>query len=249
MKIQIMSDLHNEFGFSNIGRTDANIIIMAGDIDIKNKSIKWILNVFPDVPVIYVAGNHEYYHSEVDQVDAELKKLCEGTNIHYLQRESVIIDGIKFIGGTLWTDFLLGGEGLKHYYMRYALRAMNDFKIVHYGEKIFSPPDSVKIFKKTKQYFEQELKDDSFKGKKVIVTHHGPFAQAIGENFQHSPLNPAFASDMTKFMEDYTPDVWVYGHTHGTFKDMDYYKTRVISNPKGYPHVTSAFLPDFTINL
>ncbi len=90
-----------------------------------------------------------------------------------------------------------------------------------------------------------------FDGKTVVITHHGPFPGAISKNFLHSALNPAFVVDMSDLMLEYEPDLWIYGHTHGQFMDTHVGKTRVVSNPRGYPHESSSspFLSDFTVNL
>ena len=72
MKLQIMSDLHNEFGLKPIVRTGADVIVLAGDIDTKISAVSWILDIYKDIPVVYIAGNHEYYHSDILKKDADL---------------------------------------------------------------------------------------------------------------------------------------------------------------------------------
>ena len=62
-------------------------------------------------PVLYVLGNHEFYGSSIDGAAAELKRLCAGTHVHVLDDSEIVIDGVRFLGTTLWTDFMLFGDG------------------------------------------------------------------------------------------------------------------------------------------
>lgn len=250
MKLQILSDLHNEFGLKPIVRTDADIIVLAGDIDTKASAVPWILDVYGNSPVVYIAGNHEYYHSDILEIDDHLKKACSKTNIRFLQNKMKIINGIRFLGTTLWTDFHCNGHEIRDYYMNYAKRSMSDFSVVKYDNKRFTPEKSFELHVDARNFLREHLAK-MFDGKTVVVTHHGPFLGAISKDYMNSPLNPAFVVDMTDLMYDYEPDLWVYGHTHGSFKDTMIGKTRVVSNPRGYPQDSnsSPFLPDFTINI
>lgn len=250
MKLQIMSDLHNEFGLEQIVRTDADIIVLAGDIDTKASAVPWILDVYGNNDVVYIAGNHEYYHSDILEIDDQLKQACRKTNIRFLQNSMKVINGIRFLGTTLWTDFHYNGHEMRDYYMKYAKRSMTDFSIVKYDNQRFTPEKSFELHVDARNFLREHL-EKMFDGKTVVVTHHGPFPGAVAKDFLNSPLNPAFVVDMSDLMLDYAPDLWIYGHTHGSFKDTMVGKTRVVSNPRGYPHESSSspFLPDFTVSL
>lgn len=250
MKIQVMSDLHNEFGLKPIVRTDADIIVLAGDIDTKTSAISWILDVYKDIPVVYIAGNHEYYHSDILKIDDYLKKACSKTNIHFLQNKMKVINNVRFLGTTLWTNFYLNGHEMRDYYMNYAKRNMSDFSIVKYDNKRFTPKHSFELHVDARNFLKTHLAR-MFDGKTVVVTHHAPFPEAVSKDYINSPLNSAFVVDMTDLMLDYEPDLWIYGHTHGSFKDTIVGKTRVVSNPRGYPQdmKRSPFLPDFTVSV
>lgn len=249
-KIQIMSDLHNDFGLKPIIRTDADIIVLAGDVDTIASAVPWILDVYKDTPVVYIAGNHEYYHSDILEIDDHLEKSCNQANIYFLQNKMRVIDGIRFLGTTLWTDFHYNGHELRDYYMKYAKRNMTDFMIIKYDNKRFTPEKSFELHVDARNFLREHLAK-MFDGRTVVVTHHGPFPGAISKNFLHSALNPAFVVDMSDLMLEYEPDLWIYGHTHGQFMDTYVGKTRVVSNPRGYPHESdnSPFIPDFTVNL
>lgn len=250
MKIQIMSDLHNEFGHRPIVRTDADIIVLAGDIATKTGAIPWIQDVYRDTPVVYIAGNHEYYHSDIITIDEKLRTLTKNTNINFLQNKAKIIKGIRFLGTTMWTNFTFDGEEWKSYYINYANRSMNDFSLIKYDGERFTALRSVELHNEAREFLKSSL-SKMFDGKTVVVTHHAPYPGALHPNFKNSPLNSAFIVDMTELMLDYKPDVWIYGHTHDSFRDEYIGDTRIISNPRGYPGTSknSPFIADFTINL
>ena len=127
MKIQVMSDLHLEFGAFDIPATDADVIVLAGDIHVGVKAIDWIKKQ-SDKPVIFVLGNHEYYGQKFPDLQEKISEECEDTNIHFLENDSVTIDGVRFLGSTLWTDFkLLDSQELSMYE---AELCMNDFRKV-----------------------------------------------------------------------------------------------------------------------
>ena len=89
---------------------DADVIVFAGDVHTGKNGIKWILNTFPNRPVIYVLGNHEFYGQKIPKLISDIKEVAQGTNIHVLENNSVEIGDVVFLGATLWTDFRLNGD-------------------------------------------------------------------------------------------------------------------------------------------
>jgi Icc-related predicted phosphoesterase len=104
MKIQILSDIHNEFEIYEPKTCDADVVILAGDIHTKNRGIEWAQSSF-SVPVIYVLGNHEAYGKTLPKYINEIRSLTEQTNVTVLEKDVVTIGGVNFLGCTLWTDF------------------------------------------------------------------------------------------------------------------------------------------------
>lgn len=248
-KIQIMSDLHNEFGLKSLVKTDAEIVILAGDIGVGKKTAKWIIENFPKQKVIYITGNHEYYHGFIDVIEQDIRKITKGTDVKYLQNNKIILKGIRFLGTTLWTDFKIYGDNLFGYYKNYCYRSISDFSVIKQGHERFTPDAAIELHEISRKFLEKNL-SKMYNGKTVVVTHHAPLRECIGPEFKDSPLNPAFVVDMSDLVEKYKPDIWIYGHTHGHFRDFKYDKTRFICNPRGYPGSEySEFIPDFTINL
>lgn len=67
MRIRILSDIHIEFEPYRPSEVEADLVILAGDIGVGLDGIRWAQRHFPDLPVVYIAGNHEYYgHSLPD---------------------------------------------------------------------------------------------------------------------------------------------------------------------------------------
>ena len=112
MRLHILSDLHLSVAPLAIPDVDADVTILAGDISRPAQAIEWAKQL--SRPVIYVAGNHEFYGATLAGTLAELRRLTAGTQVHLLERGAVVIDGVRFIGTTLWTDLALYDAEGKH---------------------------------------------------------------------------------------------------------------------------------------
>jgi len=110
MKLQILSDLHNEFGLIDFQKAEVDILVAAGDIDNGTKGLKWLLSLNLGMPVIYVLGNHEFYYHAYPQLINELRELSQGTNIKVLEDEAIQFGDVTFHGATLWSNFELYGD-------------------------------------------------------------------------------------------------------------------------------------------
>ena len=113
MRLLILSDLHLEVWREHAPRIDTSIskpdlVILAGDIHTRSRAPAWAAATFPGVPVLYIAGNHEFYGEAIEKVGETILKECEiYPNVHYLDCGEFVLDGIRFLGVTLWTDFSL----------------------------------------------------------------------------------------------------------------------------------------------
>lgn len=242
MRIISYSDLHLEFGtdFMPPAKSDADIMILAGDIiTFRNyEPLDRFLSGWSK-PVLFVAGNHEYYTDTpmFDEARRFKSWLSEQhPNVTLLQDEAVTLNGVHFFGGTMWTDF----AGASQRAMIEAHKGMNDYrKIMRSKTSGLIPHDTVKMHKKfvekIRQWFDKELA-----GSRVVITHHAPVVNPATQ-YGKSSLMPAFNSlDMVALIDEYQPDLWVYGHTHecdNHFRN----KTRIISNQLGYPNRHGGF--------
>lgn len=204
------------------------------------------------IPVVYVAGNHEFYRAHINGMNHELRLCAKTLRIHYLCEDAVVIDGVRFLGTTLWTDFSLY-PGREQESMAAARQGISDFSWIRTSNGFFMPEQSVVMHKVARQWLGEQLAKP-FDGPTVVVTHHAPSARSISREYADSPLNPAFASELTELAG--LADLWIHGHCH-TSCDYDWHGTRVVANPRGYPHQrvrplqweNTAFNPDFIVEV
>jgi hypothetical protein len=98
MKVLILSDLHLEFApFEPVPDLEFDVVILAGDIHSPAKrAVQWAADHFRDKPVIYLLGNHEYYDGRLDTTLAEAHREADGSNVHLLDGDELVIDGVRF---------------------------------------------------------------------------------------------------------------------------------------------------------
>lgn len=253
MKLRVLSDLHLEHFDQGRELPDvpADAVILAGDIHEGTQGLTWAAEHFPDLPIIYVPGNHEYYDHCMPVLLKQLRAEAQRLGIHLLDNDSVVIGGVKFIGSTLWTDFALyANEPIDTTEQTYkkALSHMPDFRIVEQPEGvIFSPEESQRLHSDAATWLAQELAAP-FSGPKVVITHHAPLAACIPPRYQGDTLSPAFASHLPHLMG--SADLWIHGHVHETV-DLEEKGTRVIANPGGYPDEfdTPCFEPGLVVDV
>ena len=238
MKLQVLSDLHVE-AHNSIPppAAEADVVVLAGDLAPYHPRI---LNAVADAwraaeHILYVPGNHEFYHGEIDHVRAGLAKTCAELGIELLDRRSIHIGGVRFVGATLWTDFELEGLARVPWAKQVAARAMSDFVgAIHHRGGLFTPTESCRRHSADRAFIERELQAAEAAGEvAVVITHHAPTPRSIRPWFQGNALNPAFASDLERLIDRYTPPLWIHGHMHDSI-DEALGDTRVLANPGGY---------------
>ncbi|ELV8729289.1 metallophosphoesterase [Vibrio fluvialis] len=231
MKILHLSDLHLEFGEIAPPETDADVVVLSGDIDIGSKGIEWASKFNRNVVVIL--GNHEaYIQKSLEELIVECReKAAKHPLVHFLENESVVIGDVRFHGSTLWTDFELDKNSVLS--MHYARNAMSDFKKITYFGQPFSPEISAEIHRKSRSWLFESVKN-SRERKNVVVTHHLPTSEAIQDVFRNSVLNPAFASNCNEFSElSEKISLWLYGHNHDC-REFIHEGIRYSTNQRGY---------------
>jgi len=260
MKIQLVSDLHLEFGTITLENNGADILILSGDICVAQgftlKYRELFLNFFNDVcskfkEVIYVLGNHEHYNGDFALTETLLKEELEHLlNLHILEKKSVTIDDVMFIGATIWTDMNKNDPNT----LWEVRRRMNDFRIIRntnseYG--LLDPSHVVNEHFETLSYIQKEV-DNIPQGKVVVVGHHAPSRLSLKPRYERENLiNGAYSSELSEFILD-RPQIklWTHGHTHDSF-DYMIGSTRVVCNPRGYAsyEVNKMFNPNLVIEI
>lgn len=247
MKIHILSDLHNEFDEYIPSQTarSVDVVILAGDIDVGLKGLEWADMTF-NCPVIYVPGNHEFYHHSLERTLEEMRRFGSN-NVKLMDQDELVIGDVRFLCAIAWTDFAATGD--QAIAAIHAKQMLNDFSYISTDEtRKIQPNDLIKISDKARAWLRSKL-EESFNGKTVVITHHAPLLKSL----EHSPypvshLNAAFANHWPELFEDGMADMWIHGHTHIAV-DYVFNATRVISNPRGYPGESTGFNPSLVVDL
>lgn len=226
--------------------TAADVVLLAGDIARPRAALEWAAGF--KQPVLYVPGNHEFYNSSLPGVMRELRQLCAGTSVQVLDNQGVELDGVRFLGSILWTDFLAAGSGtVQQQAMAEAQRFMFDFRKITMDEAedapLFTPADSAALFAHNARWLAAELAKP-YAGATVVITHHAPSMQSVHPRFAGSLLNAGFVSDAEWLLRPNRAQLWIHGHVHHS---CDYWvgQTRVMCNPRGYVKGERVENPDF----
>ena len=253
MKLHILSDLHLNVAGLEAPKTDADAIVLAGDIARPNEAMAWATSF--ERPVVYVPGNHEFYGGALDATLRELKRLGANTRVKVLDCDEIVLGDVRFLGATLWTDFLLfGGGEPRDWAMAQARLWVRDFSRIHLDEKLeqlFSPAAAMGLFARHAAWLQGKL-DQPFPGPTVVVTHHAPSPQSLHPRFANAALSACFVSDVEYLMGKDRVALWVHGHTHDSF-DYTVNGTRVVCNPRGYAkhgvNENAAFDPELVVEV
>ena len=253
MRLNLLSDLHLSVGGLARPHNDADVVVLAGDIARPGESAAWALGF--DKPVLYVLGNHEFYGGRIERTAAELKRLCTGSHVHVLDDDEIVIDGVRFLGSTLWTDFrLFGNDEQRGAAMAAARHLMRDFSRIWTGDlgsDLFTPADSVTLFERHADWIDRQLQSQHTEPT-VVITHHAPSRHSIHPRFADSLLTACFVSDAEHLLGADRVQLWIHGHTHDSF-DYSVNGTRVVCNPRGYAkdgvNENARFDPDFMIEV
>ena len=255
MRVNVISDLHLEFG--DLELPGGDVLILSGDVCESRTLTKYKydpMNVMTELgnpkrmdraqrfffeectkyrEVIYVMGNHEHYHGRYDKTVHELKAMVPD-NVSVLENEHIEIDGVLFLGATLWTDCNKGNpmclQVLKH--------SMQDYNAItnkyHNIYRKLIPQDTMETHMRTKEYFKTILEENRDK-KVVVCTHHAPSYKSVHEHYVHDvDMNGGYASDLSEFILDHENiKFWTHGHMHDP-SDYEIGQCRIICNPRGY---------------
>lgn len=258
MKVAYCSDLHLEHDRAVVLRNEqsADVLVLAGDIipfallhngKHKHRYVDFFKSTAQQFSnVVYVPGNHEYYGGDIStDVNKVREILCEITNLHILDNDVVNIEGVLFIGSTLWTDFQ-SGDPIKVYT---AKQTMSDYRAITVSENPvtfrkpdrsfghrpskLTPEDTIEYHNHSRQFIINSASGDDTNV--VVVSHHAPSFLSIHPRYVGDPLNGAFCSDCSDIMDQCSNiKLWIHGHTHTPF-DYQVYDTHVVCNPRGYP--------------
>lgn len=264
--IRIYSDIHLDFDVPNKKfrfdmlwmpeelETDLDtVLVLAGDLWHAEKPFSyfgqsWLAHIAKKFKyILVVLGNHDLWDGNFPGTYGDFRtKLKEQNlqNVFLLQEDTITIGKTKFVGGTLWTDFLRGNAECM-YIAESGL--MKDYKYIRSGPN-FAKLRASSILKehiKTKDYIFTHAQKDFPEQKVWVISHHLPSYQSIEDEFKREDLkleNHLYYSDMDTLIEKSPIDFWVHGHSHFA-KDYQIGTTRVLANPRGYKGEESGYNP------
>lgn len=247
MHMQIISDIHLEYrnGYYPFIPKKADNIALLGDIGkpfskVYQRLIVDLSKRFKNV--IVVAGNHEFFSPKrrkltVGEIRAQMEDIASlYKNVHYLENKSIILDGVRFLGCTLWTS--IPCDMWKH-----VRKKMNDYRMC-YIQKYddtnigvpLSPEHTTFWHDQSVSWLKEQLDIPGYVDTPtVILTHHCPYKIGTGNpEFEGTPTQCCYATDLSSLFRKPLL-TWAYGHTHYR-SDQVVNGVRLISNPLGYPN-------------
>ncbi|CUI50089.1 metallophosphoesterase [Achromobacter dolens] len=262
MKIQLLSDLHLESDPTFVAHptAGADLLVLAGDIGSYQPRSRLTADDFGlgrysprhgwPTPVVYVPGNHEYDNLDFDETHDRLRTLCEALGIHWLERETLVLDGVRLVGTTLWTDFdalAAPGDTLTQALAKRgkAFRAA-DFYLEKARMRRHGAPFMAEQMREQglacQAWLEAALRAP-FDGPTVAITHFAPSLASADPRYGVTPGTAGFCNALDHLLP--LADMWLHGHLHCP---LDYEKEgcRVVANPLGYARKgeQEGYLPD-----
>jgi predicted phosphodiesterase len=271
MKIQLLSDLHLESnpGFVPTPAPGADVLVLAGDIGSyqTNSALAAAgdtdfglkrfspLHGWP-TPVLFVPGNHEYDGLDFDEAHTRLHETCTRLGITWLEREVLHLNGVRFVGTTLWADFdamgPLAGQPLPekipaHFshpnsqYTRQLKARDKAFRAANYYLRKTGTTRGTQAWL-AEPVREQALLCQSwlsaalstpFDGPTVVVTHFAPSLRSADPRYGLVPGTAGFCNALDALLPQ--AQLWLHGHLHCPV-DYTYNGCRVVANPLGYAH-------------
>ena len=272
MKLQLLSDLHLESNphFTATPTPGADALVLAGDIGSYQPGSKLTTLNIPDfglgrfsplpvagggagwpVPVFFLPGNHEYDGLDFDEAHFRLRETCERLGITWLERETVVLAGVRFIGCTLWTDFdaladlnpqinpqvnsqAADSKLTQQLQAREkAFRAANFYLKKNHAFRQGQPmlADAVREEGVKSQDWLRAALAASFDGPTVVVTHFAPSLLSADPRYGLNAGTAGFCNGLDELLG--SARLWLHGHLHCP---ADYVKNgcRVVANPLGY---------------
>jgi hypothetical protein len=223
---------------NDVGRID--LVVMAGDIHSGLRGMVYAEQVsdFLSAPVVYVAGNHEFYHQEMNRLLPAFFTAAAHTKgrVHFLENSVATFmfgeQRLNVLGTTLWTDYELNGHAPTS--MRVAERNMNDHVFIQCNNAPMAAADALLRHQKSRLWLHKTLaglRKTEPAAKSLIVTHHAPSPEVLGE--RTGAIGPAYGSDMLIEFAHLNPTGWIHGHTHYRHDSLKE-GIHLVSAPRGY---------------
>lgn len=249
MNIQLLSDLHLEANpdFVATPAPGADLLVLAGDVGSyqtrRDGSVMaepdWGLQRFSPlpqyagwpVPVLFLPGNHEYDALDVDDAHRELRRTCERLGMVWLERETLVLDGVRFVGTTLWSDYDALGQEQRDKAFRAANFYLGKMAGQRHGQ-LFDAAAMRELGLECQHWLREALAQP-FQGPTVAVTHFAPTLHSVDPRYGLSPGTAGFCNALDELLP--LADLWLHGHLHHAL-DLRVGRCRIVANPLGYAH-------------
>lgn len=252
--IQFVSDLHLEFERREEDRLAlmvaprADVLVLAGDIHNDLAGLEAFIGpLAKQIPVVLVAGNHEFFTHEINDTYAHLAQWAASVpNLYFLENRSVTLAGLTFIGATLWSSFGEGDAAL----MKKATGMMTDYAVIAdrtAPRNRLTSQKLLELHRRSVDFIESELRSCE-RADTVVVTHHAPSLRST--RFKGDDWDRLYGSDLEALINERGPALWIHGHVHESF-DYRVGQTKIACNPRGYVRYgeNSEFDPVRTIHV
>ena len=264
VNIQLLSDLHLESHphFTAQPLAGADLLVLAGDIGSYQNGSQLTSQNISDfglarfsplpvsqggagwpTPVLFLPGNHEYDGLDFDETHARLRDTCERLGLIWLEQQTVVLQGVRFVGSTLWADFdALSTDQARHGDVTLgeqltarekAFRAANFYLKKNHSFRAGEPllADAVRQQGLQSQAWLRQALAAPFDGPTVVVTHFAPSLLSADPRYGLTPGTAGFCNSLDELLP--LAQLWLHGHLHCA---IDYVKhgCRVVANPLGY---------------
>ena len=232
MKLLVLSDLHVDFAAYQPDpavMAASDVVVLAGDIHIGATAIEWSRRTFLDKPIVLVAGNHELYGGHWEHTLDEMREAALRCQVHFLENDSVTLNGVEFLGTTLWTDFAYFGTDQVEQAMKKAMHYMLDYRSI----RGCGPQKTLERHYASLHWLETALASPAHSNSRVVVKHHYPHKKSTALQYQSDLCTAAFGSQLQEALFR-RAGLWVHGHTHCSCR-YDVNGCLVVCNPRGYP--------------
>lgn len=191
--------------------------------------------------IVFVLGNHDYWTMDMfyaaNVFRREIEEMYGIDNVFFLEKDFIVLDNVKFIGATLWTDYYNNPM-----FMFHIKSMMNDFNYMTFNGEPLQPYHLVEDFNFAKEFIFKNAVKDNDEQKVVVITHHAPSSRSIHpyykerENYMMRCQNSAYHSDLDDkiYYDGVDIHYWFHGHTHCSFDYVMQHNVRVVCNPRGY---------------
>jgi DNA repair exonuclease SbcCD nuclease subunit len=188
--------------------------------------------------VLLIMGNHEHYGGIFEDTADILRTFLSAHAPHaiLLDNETTEVDGVVFIGTTLWAPYGFGTwqhiaiqKGMNDFHCIRTMERLDEYPTPSRGRTLVVP-DIYKQYVNAKLFLEDALRLNQGKPT-VVMTHHAPSHLCLVE--QSREFNDAYASNQHNLLDSFDIAMWTYGHTHDN-KRVRVNHTLIVSNQRGY---------------